>query len=62
MTFIKKVKTPTLVLVGELDGESPWAQSFQFWHALKERVLPHSLLFIRMKDTPFYGVNFVLKL
>lgn len=36
MTFIKKVKTPTLVLVGELDGESPPAQSFQFWHALKE--------------------------
>jgi dipeptidyl aminopeptidase/acylaminoacyl peptidase len=36
MSYIKNVKTPTLILVGELDGESPPAQSFQFWHALKE--------------------------
>jgi len=35
MTFIKNVKTPTLVLVGERDGECPAPQSFEFWHALK---------------------------
>ena len=33
--FIKKVKTPTLVLVGDRDGEVPAPQSFEFWHALK---------------------------
>lgn len=35
MTFIKNVKTRTLVLVGERDGEVPEPQSREFWHALK---------------------------
>jgi dipeptidyl aminopeptidase/acylaminoacyl peptidase len=35
ITFIKKVKTPTLVLVGERDVECPTPQSYEFWHALK---------------------------
>jgi dipeptidyl aminopeptidase/acylaminoacyl peptidase len=35
MTFIKKVKTPTLVVVGDSDGECPTPQSYEFWHALK---------------------------
>ena len=35
MTFIKNVRTPTLVLVGERDGECPAPQSREFWHALK---------------------------
>jgi len=35
MTFIKNVKTPTLMLVGERDGEVPEPQSREFWHALK---------------------------
>ncbi len=35
ITFIKSVKTPTLVLVGEHDGECPAPQSYEFWHALK---------------------------
>ncbi len=35
MDFIKNVKTPTLVLVGERDGEVPEPQSREFWHALK---------------------------
>lgn len=34
MTFIKNVKTPTLVLVGDSDGECPPPQSYEFWHAL----------------------------
>jgi dipeptidyl aminopeptidase/acylaminoacyl peptidase len=33
--FIKQVKTPTLVLVGDRDAECPAPQSFEFWHALK---------------------------
>jgi dipeptidyl aminopeptidase/acylaminoacyl peptidase len=35
ITFIKKAKTPTLVIVGDSDGECPTPQSFEFWHALK---------------------------
>jgi dipeptidyl aminopeptidase/acylaminoacyl peptidase len=34
--FIKQVKTPTLVVVGDRDGECPAPQSFEFWHALRE--------------------------
>jgi dipeptidyl aminopeptidase/acylaminoacyl peptidase len=33
--FIKNVKTPTLVIVGEHDAECPDSQSYEFWHALK---------------------------
>jgi dipeptidyl aminopeptidase/acylaminoacyl peptidase len=35
ITFIKNVKTPTLVIVGDSDGECPTPQSYEFWHALK---------------------------
>jgi len=35
ITFIKNVTTPTLLVVGERDGECPAAQSREFWHALK---------------------------
>jgi len=35
ITYIKQVKTPTLILVGDRDGECPPAQSYEFWHALK---------------------------
>jgi dipeptidyl aminopeptidase/acylaminoacyl peptidase len=35
IAFIKNVKTPTLVLVGDSDGECPTPQSYEFWHALK---------------------------
>ena len=35
INFIKKVKTPTLVIVGDSDGECPAPQSYEFWHGLK---------------------------
>jgi dipeptidyl aminopeptidase/acylaminoacyl peptidase len=35
INFVQNVKTPTLVMVGELDGECPVPQSLEFWHALK---------------------------
>lgn len=35
ITFIQNASTPTLVMVGELDGECPVPQSLEFWHALK---------------------------
>jgi dipeptidyl aminopeptidase/acylaminoacyl peptidase len=35
ITYIKNVKTPTLILVGDGDAECPAPQSYEFWHALK---------------------------
>lgn len=40
ITFIKNVKTPTLVVVGDSDGECPPPQSYEFWHALKTIGVP----------------------
>ena len=42
--FIKQVKTPTLVVVGDRDGECPSPQSFEFWHALKAENVPTQLV------------------
>jgi dipeptidyl aminopeptidase/acylaminoacyl peptidase len=42
--FIKKVKTPTLVIVGERDAECPASQSYEFWHALKTLGVPTKLI------------------
>src|SRR5579862_232293 len=44
ITFIKNVKTPTLVVVGERDGECPTPQSYEFWHALKTLAVPTELV------------------
>jgi dipeptidyl aminopeptidase/acylaminoacyl peptidase len=35
MKYIKQAKTPTLVVVGDSDGECPPPHSYEFWHALK---------------------------
>jgi dipeptidyl aminopeptidase/acylaminoacyl peptidase len=40
INFIKKAKTPTLVVVGDRDGECPAPQSYEFWHALKTLKVP----------------------
>src|SRR6266404_6272787 len=42
--FIKNVKTPTLVVVGERDAECPASQSYEFWHALKTLGVPTELV------------------
>ncbi|SPE60007.1 Peptidase, S9C (Acylaminoacyl-peptidase) family [Verrucomicrobia bacterium] len=44
ITFIKNAKTPTLLLVGERDGECPAPQSREFWHALKTLGVPTELV------------------
>ena len=44
ITFIKNVKTPTLVLVGEHDVECPVPQSYEFWRALKRLGVPTELV------------------
>ena len=35
INFNKQVKTPTLIVVGDRDGECPAPQSYEFWRALK---------------------------
>ena len=35
INYIKQITTPTLVVVGDRDGECPAPQSFEFWHALR---------------------------
>jgi len=42
--YIKKVKTPTLVIVGERDAECPASQSYEFWHALRTLGIPTQLV------------------
>jgi dipeptidyl aminopeptidase/acylaminoacyl peptidase len=42
--FIKNVKTPTLVIVGEHDAECPSSQSYEFWHALRTLNVPTQLI------------------
>jgi dipeptidyl aminopeptidase/acylaminoacyl peptidase len=44
MHFVKAVKTPTLILVGDRDGEVPMEQSVEWWHALKNLRVPTQLV------------------
>jgi len=44
ITFIKQAHTPTLVVVGDRDGECPAPQSFEFWHALRDEHVPTELV------------------
>ena len=44
ITYIKQVKTPTLVVVGDRDGECPAPQSYEFWHALRDEHVPTQLV------------------
>ncbi|MGA2695383.1 MAG: S9 family peptidase [Terriglobales bacterium] len=62
MHFVKEVKTPTLILVGDSDGECPMEQSVEWWHALdalhvptKMVVYPHEgHLFVKPEDQRDY--------
>jgi dipeptidyl aminopeptidase/acylaminoacyl peptidase len=44
ITFIRKAKTPTLVLHGDRDSEVPTPQGYEFWHALKALNVPTELV------------------
>ncbi len=44
INFIKRVHTPTLLAVGDRDGECPAPQSFEFWHALRDLGVPTELV------------------
>ena len=42
--FVKNVKTPTLILVGDSDGEVPMEQSVEWYHALQTMKVPSQLV------------------
>jgi dipeptidyl aminopeptidase/acylaminoacyl peptidase len=44
IAFVKQVETPTLIVVGDRDGECPSPQSFEFWHALRDLHIPTQLV------------------
>ncbi|MHB1021782.1 MAG: S9 family peptidase [Acidobacteriaceae bacterium] len=44
INFIKNVKTPMLIVVGDRDGECPAPQSFEMWHALRAQGVPTRLV------------------
>jgi dipeptidyl aminopeptidase/acylaminoacyl peptidase len=65
MHFVKAVKTPTLILVGDRDGEVPMEQSVEWWHALSTLHVPTRLvvypeeghLFIKPADARDYSLR-----
>ena len=65
MHFVKAVKTPTLILVGDRDGEVPMEQSVEWWHALNTFGVPNKLvvypeeghLFIKPADARDYTLR-----
>ena len=44
ITFIKRAKTPMLIVVGDRDGECPMPQSYEMWHALRDLHVPTQLV------------------
>lgn len=40
MTFIKNVRTPTLIVSGDRDAEVPISQSYEYWNALRRLDVP----------------------
>ena len=44
LTYIKQARTPTLIVVGDRDGECPAPQSFELWHALRAQGVPTQLV------------------
>jgi dipeptidyl aminopeptidase/acylaminoacyl peptidase len=65
MHFVTAVKTPTLILVGDRDGEVPMEQSVEWWHALTTLHVPTKLvvypgeghLFIKPADARDYSLR-----
>jgi dipeptidyl aminopeptidase/acylaminoacyl peptidase len=52
--FVKKVKTPTLILVGDRDGEVPMPQSIEWYHALQAMKVPTQMVVYPNEGHVFY--------
>ena len=57
ITFIKNVKTPTLIVVGDSDGECPPPQSYEFWHALKTSGRRNAVRDLSARRTSFFSTR-----
>ncbi len=44
INYIRHARTPTLIVVGDRDGECPSPQSFEMWHALRTMHVPVKLV------------------
>ncbi|GAC1676055.1 MAG: hypothetical protein NVS9B2_26410 [Steroidobacteraceae bacterium] len=62
INFIKRVHTPTLVLVGDGDVECPPPQSFEYWHALKSLNVKTQLVVYPHEGHEFSNPTHVLDL
>jgi dipeptidyl aminopeptidase/acylaminoacyl peptidase len=56
LTYVGNVKTPTMLLTGELDLRTPMEQTEQYYRALKLRKVDSVM--VRLQDE-FHGFNFV---
>nr|MBA4182654.1 prolyl oligopeptidase family serine peptidase [Acidobacteriota bacterium] len=54
ITYVGNVKTPTMLLTGDLDLRTPLEQTEQFYRALKLRKVPTAM--IRLNDE-YHGFN-----
>ncbi len=52
--FVKNVKTPTLILVGDRDGEVPMEQSIEWYHALETMEVPTEMVVYPDEGHVFY--------
>jgi dipeptidyl aminopeptidase/acylaminoacyl peptidase len=53
--FIKNAKTPTLVVVGDRDGECPAPQSYEFWRGLKAMGVKTEMVVYRNEGHSFHN-------
>jgi dipeptidyl aminopeptidase/acylaminoacyl peptidase len=54
INFIEHDKTPSLIVVGQYDGECPAPQSFEYWHALRAMGVPTKLVVYAGEGHAFY--------
>ena len=54
INFIRNDKTPSLIVVGQYDGECPAPQSFEYWHALRAMGVPAKLVVYAGEGHAFY--------
>jgi len=52
--FVRNVKTPTLILVGDRDGEVPMPQSIEWYHALQAMKVPTQMVVYPNEGHVFY--------
>ncbi len=55
--FVKNVTTPTLILVGDSDGEVPMEQSLEWYHALKTMRVPTEMVVYPNEGHVFYKLG-----